>query len=179
MSLRINDEAPDFTAEELIVPGGFDPLIAFFSGDSSSATIYTDESGNPFADADSLLIGPPAISFVGNCPPAGTVSIGTGTGSAVCGDDFMQIASVPAGVYAVVLSTALYIPVAVDPGTPDTLAAGFTDLSMGADSFVTGGVTPYQTCNFPGDQPGGICINPSEDWALDITGTASDLSTAP
>jgi hypothetical protein len=55
---------------QVIPAGGFDPLVALFSGPVSTASIVTI-GGNPAADADTLL------SFTGNCPPAGFVVIGT------------------------------------------------------------------------------------------------------
>jgi hypothetical protein len=63
-------------AGAVIPAGGFDPLIALFSGFGPTATIVTDGSGDVLADADNL--GNPPFSPVGNCPPAGTVTIGTG-----------------------------------------------------------------------------------------------------
>src|ERR1017187_4495706 len=47
-----------------ILAGGFDPLVALFSGPLATATIYLT-GGNPAGDADTLS------SFTGNCPPAG------------------------------------------------------------------------------------------------------------
>ena len=66
-------------AGTVIAPGGFDPLIALFSGDATSATILTDGGGNPIVSADNLTL------FSPGCPPAGLVTVGTVTG--VCGDD--------------------------------------------------------------------------------------------
>src|SRR5215472_13914215 len=82
----------------LIAPGGFDPLIALFSGNVASASILTDGSGNPLANADTMS------NFVGNCPPAGVVTIGTGTGSSVCGDVILQVNNLPVGVYTLFVS---------------------------------------------------------------------------
>jgi len=76
-------------AGAVIPAGGFDPWIALFSGPAATATIYAI-AGVPAADADTLSN--PPISFVGNCPPAGMVVIGTGSGNSVCGDDLLQIA---------------------------------------------------------------------------------------
>jgi hypothetical protein len=134
-----------------IAPGGFDLLIALFQGAGDSAMIVS-QSGNPLADADTLN------PFQGNCPPAGTVTIGAGTGSSVCGDDLMIASNLLPGIYTLVLTDANYIPLAVDPGPPSatTLSDGFTDFS--------GGV--FQTCNVPS---GGLaCISPGNQFAVDI-----------
>jgi MYXO-CTERM domain-containing protein len=138
-------------AGTVIPAGGFDPSIALFSGDVASASIFT-VSGNPAADADTLG------GYVGNCPPAGMVTIGTGAGSSVCGDDTLSLPGLPAGTYTLVLSDANNIPYAVDPGPPvsSLLSDGFGDL--------TGGV--FQTCNMTSD--GTFCITPTANFAVDI-----------
>jgi hypothetical protein len=137
----------------VVLPGGFDPLVALFSGVGPAATIVTDGLGNPVASADTFF------GFTGNCPPAGFVTIGTGAGNSVCGDVFLQVA-LPAGTYTLVVSDANYIPMAVNPGPPAStlLSDGFTDL--------TGGV--FQTCNVTSD--GLTCITPSGNYAVDIIG---------
>jgi hypothetical protein len=143
-------------AGQVISAGGFDPLIALFNGPAATATIYVDGSGNPLADADNLLN--PPWSFVGNCPPAGTVSIGT---SNDCGDDFMQV-GLSAGTYTVLLSDANYIPNAIyDNGA---LSEGFTDLTDGV----------FQTCD-----TNGSCITPNGNYAVDIESTKADLTITP
>jgi hypothetical protein len=165
-------------AGQAISAGGFDPLIALFSGSGPTATIVTDGSGDVLADAD--ILNNPPFSPVGNCPPAGMVTIGTGTGSAACGDDFMQAINLAAGVYTLALSTADYIPNAVNPGAPtySTLGDGFTDFSSGpATGFGGGSSVPYQICNFTSDQPGGVCIDPSANYAVDIVSTQADLTS--
>jgi hypothetical protein len=150
-------------AGDLISAGGFDPLVALFSGLPPSADIYVDGSANPLVDADNLINSP--YSPVGNCPPAGFVTIGTGAGASICGDDFMQIVSLPAGVYTLVLTDANNQPNAIyDNGS---LSEGFSD----------GGV--FQTCNQTSD--GLTCVNRSAAYAVDIvssTGT-SDLAAVP
>ena len=124
---------------QTISAGGFDPLIALFSGPVATATIYADGSGNPLADADNLFNSP--WSYVGNCPPAGTVAIGSDND---CGDDFMQATLAP-GAYTLVLSDANYIPNAIyDNGA---LSEGFTDLKAGV----------FQTC----DPVSNACITPN------------------
>ncbi len=135
---------------QAIAAGGFDSLIVLFSGPVATATVYTDGSGNPLADADNLLNSP--WSFVGNCPPAGTVSIG---GANDCGDVLMQTV-LAARTYTLTLSDANYIPNAIyDNGA---LSEGFTDF--------TGGV--FQTC----DPGANACIAPNGNYALDILATA-------
>jgi len=140
-------------AGQVIPPGGFDPLVALFSGPPGAPSIILN-AANPAADADTLT------NFVGNCPPAGTVMIGTGVGSVVCGDDALVL-PLAAGTYTLVVTDANYIPSAVDPGPPSfsLLSDGFLDL--------TGGV--FQTCNTTSD--GTTCITPANRFAVDIVDT--------
>ncbi len=143
-------------AGQVISAGVFDPLIALFNGPAATATIYLDGFSNPLADADSLLN--PPWSFVGNCPPAGTVSIGA---SNDCGDDFMQV-GLSAGTYTLLLSDANYIPNAIyDNGA---LSEGYTDLTDGV----------FQTCDTDGS-----CITPNGNYAVDIISTKADLTNTP
>jgi hypothetical protein len=147
-------------AGAVIPAGGFDPLVALFSGPEATASIFMS-AGNPAAEADTFG------GFVGNCPPAGMVTIGTGAGSAVCGDAGLALSAVPAGTYTLVLSDANYIPFAVNPGPPDStlLSDGFADL--------TGGV--FQTCNMTSD--GTFCVAPTGNFAVDIVEqSGSDLT---
>jgi hypothetical protein len=141
-------------AGNVVSPGGFDPLVALYSGDLSTASIVS-VGGNPAADADTLS------SFVANCPPAGFVTIGTGAGNSVCGDDSL-IVPLAAGIYTLLLSDANYIPLSVDPGPPSSslLSDGFTDF--------TGGV--FQTCNTTSD--GTFCITPTGNYAVELQGSA-------
>lgn len=142
---------------QVIPAGGFDPLIALFSGTGPAATMVTDGSGNPLADADNLSNAP--WSYVGNCPPAGAVAIGANSD---CGDDRMQTPALAAGTYTLVLTDANYQPNAIfDNGT---LSEGFTDF--------TGGV--FQTC----DPVSNACITPDGNYAVDITSAGlSQVST--
>ena len=138
-------------AGQVIPAGGFDPLISLFFGPSATPTMYVDGSGNALADADNLLNAP--WSFVGNCPPAGTVAIGSDND---CGDDFMQ-ALLPAGTYTLVLTNANYSPNAIyDNGA---LSEGFTDLTAGV----------FQTC----DPVSNACITTNGNYAVDITSTSA------
>jgi hypothetical protein len=130
-----------------IAAGGFDPLIALFSGTGPSATIVTDTSGNPLIDADNL--NNPPWAFVGNCPPAGVVAIGFNND---CGDDWMQV-TLAAGTYTLLLSDANYIPAAINDN--GSLSEGFTDLTAGV----------FQTCDPAAD----ACITPNGNYAVDIT----------
>jgi hypothetical protein len=142
-------------AGQVIPAGGFDPLIALFNGSGASATIYVDGSGNPLADADNLVNSP--WSYVGNCPAAGTVAIGTNND---CGDDYMQV-SLAAGTYTLVLTDANYIPAAVfDNGA---LSEGFVDLTGGA----------FQTC----DSTDNACITPNGNYAVDIVSPDSQIAS--
>jgi hypothetical protein len=144
-------------AAQVIPAGGFDPLIALFAGPVATATIYTDASGNPLADADNLFNAP--WSYVGNCPPAGTVAIGVNQD---CGDDFMQELLL-AGTYTLVLSDANYIPNALfDNGT---LSEGFADLTAGV----------FQTC----DPVANACITPNGNYAVDVVSNGPDLTPTP
>jgi hypothetical protein len=123
-----------------IPSGGFDPLVAVFSGAGDSATLV-----NATSDILSNY-----AAFEG-CPPAGTVSIEPTAGT--CGDITMSLA-LTAGSYTVLLSDAAYLPGAVfDNGA---LGEGFFDL--------TGGSLPFQTCLDEDD-----CIDDTTNWALDIT----------
>lgn len=133
-------------AGTVIAAGGFDPLIALFSGPPATASILVDGGGNPLADADNLYN--PPWSYVGNCPPAGMVAIGA---SSVCGDDLLQVGLAP-GTYTLVLTDANYVPAAVyDDGT---LSEGFADF--------TGGV--FQTC-----VSATACITPNGSYAVDVS----------
>jgi hypothetical protein len=133
------------SAGTVISPGGFDSLVALFSGPPQS--ILTDSGGNPIASA------PGTTQFSPGCPPAGTVSI---SGSAICGDDKLTVTLSP-GMYTLLLSDANYVPFAVSPGPPisSLLSDGFADLS--------GGI--FQTCTNTG-----ACITPNGHFAVDISG---------
>ncbi|MBV8729054.1 MAG: DVUA0089 family protein, partial [Acidobacteriia bacterium] len=53
-----------------IPAGGFDPLVALFSGPANNATLLLDGMGNPIASSDNLsgLVSP-------GCTPAGPVTV--------------------------------------------------------------------------------------------------------
>ena len=128
-----------------ISAGGFDPLVALFSGTGSSAQLI---------DGTSDILS--NYSGYAGCPPAGTVTIGSSTGN--CGDIRMSF-SLKAGLYTVLLSDAAYIPNALfDNGT---LGEGFTDFTPGS--------LPFQTCVGPD------CITDTNAWALDVTVPSSPV----
>ena len=133
-----------------ISSGGFDPLVALFSGSGSGASIGLDAFGNEAAGADNLAGG---VLGVANCPPAGTVPIG---GQNVCGDVKFTVTGLAAGTYTLLLTDANYVPYAVNPGPPgaSTIGDGFDDL--------TGGV--FQTCTDENN-----CITPKSHYAVDIS----------
>jgi hypothetical protein len=139
-------------AGNVISAGGFDSLVALFSGPPE--TILTDGSGNPIASI------PGSSQFFAGCGPAGMVLIG---GSPTCGDNKLTAALAP-GTYTLLLSDADYVPFAVSPGPPisSLLSDGFADLS--------GGV--FQTCT-----NSGACITPNGHFAVDISGVP--VSTVP
>jgi PEP-CTERM motif len=139
-------------AGNAISAGGFDSLVALFSGPPE--TILTDGSGNPIASI------PGSTQFFSGCPPAGMVSIG---GTATCGDNKLTTKLSP-GAYTLLLSDADYVPFAVSPGPPisSLLSDGFADLS--------GGV--FQTCTTIG-----ACLTRNGNFAVDISGVP--LSTVP
>jgi PEP-CTERM motif-containing protein len=140
-----------------VMPGGFDSLVALFSGTSATASILTDGGGNPIASADNLSL------FSPGCPPAGFVTVGSVTG--VCGDSKLT-AILAAGTYTLLLSDANYVPFAVNPGPPvsSLLSDGFGDLS--------GGV--FQTCASQVD-----CNTDSGKFAVDITGLGQTSAPEP
>jgi hypothetical protein len=140
-----------------ISPGGFDPLVALFSGTGPTASIVM-LAGNPVVSADSL------IGFAGSCPPGNTALVG---GLPTCGDASLSLNLAP-GIYTLVLSDANYIPLAVNPGPPGAslLSDGFTDL--------TGGV--FQTCVTDANN-NLSCITPDSHFAVDITGNGVKLAT--
>lgn len=141
-----------------IASGGFDPLLALFSGTGDSASIYNigGDPNSPAGTSDDLAN---FNSFAG-CPPAGLVDIGTGPGSAVCGDINMTV-TLSAGTYTLLLADADYIPNAL-LGSGTTLGDGFTDFTNGV----------FQTCN-TNNAGTTTCINPSAQYAFDVTDQGS------
>ena len=138
---------------QVIPDGGFDPLLAIFSGTGPSAAVVTDGT-NTFATSDILTN---YASFVG-CPPAGLLTIGA---DASCGDIQMTLSLGP-GTYTVVLSDAAYIPFAFfDNGT---LGEGFVDLTGGG----------FQTCD-----TSGTCVDRTSDYAFDLTTPAVTSTPEP
>lgn len=133
-------------AGAMIAPGGFDELVALYSGTGPGALLV-----NGTADNQSNY-----GSYVG-CPPAGTVAFSNG--DAVCGDVRLT-ATVAPGTYTLVLSDANYVPNAFSE-VNGTLGDGYADL--------TGGV--FQTCDTSGSFVT-ACITPDANWAFDVTDTS-------
>jgi hypothetical protein len=132
--------------------GGFDPLVAFWSGTGPTATLI-DGSADVLGDY---------VSYQG-CPPAGTVAFSNGD---VCGDLTTQF-TLPAGAYTITLSDAAYQPCALVSLGCLTLGDGFNDL--------TGGV--FQTCNYNGITD--ACITPNQNWLFDFNGPAAPVPEPP
>jgi hypothetical protein len=144
----------------VISTGGFDSLIALFSGPATNASILTDGSGNPIASADTLF-----GLFTPGCPPAGTVTVGTVPGN--CGDNQLTVA-LSAGTYTLLLSDANFLPLAVDPGIlspfdlTDTTSNNYgSSTGNGAYTDLTGGA--FQTCVSLTD-----CNTETGNFAVDI-----------
>ena len=129
-----------------IPSGGFDSLVALFSGPPTSASIL-------MSGGNSIASDPATTQFFPGCPPAGTDAIGT---ESICGDNTLT-ATLAAGTYTLLLTDAGYQPFAFNPGDPSpfdlTSASSYADL--------TGGV--FQTCNDQGD-----CIQPNGSFAVDL-----------
>jgi hypothetical protein len=147
-------------AGTVISPGGFDSLIALFSGLPTNASILTDVGGNPIASADTLL-----GLFSPGCPPAGTVTVGGVPGN--CGDNQLTV-SLGAGTYTLLLSDANFLPLAVDPGIlspfdlTDTTSNNYgSSTGSGAYTDLTGGA--FQTCVTLTD-----CNTDTGNFAVDI-----------
>jgi hypothetical protein len=130
----------------VIPAGGFDSLVALFSGSPTSASILMS-GGNPIASS------PATTQFFSGCPPAGTAAVGT---ELLCGDNKLT-ATLAGGSYTLLLSGARSIPFAFIPGDPSpqdlTSASSYADL--------TGGV--FQTCNDRGE-----CIPTNGNFAVDL-----------
>jgi hypothetical protein len=129
-----------------IPSGGFDSLVALFSGAPMSASIL-------MSGGNSIASDPTTTQFFAGCPPAGTVSIGT---ESICGDNTLT-ATLAAGAYTLLLSDADYQPFAFNPGDPSpydlTSSSSYADLTQGV----------FQTCTDRGD-----CINPNAKFAADL-----------
>jgi hypothetical protein len=151
-------------AGQAISAGGFDSLVALFSGSGPTATILVDGSGNPFASADNLTL------FSPGCPPAGTVLMGV---TNVCGDNTLVASVTPGLTYTLLLTDANFVPCAVNPGPPPAngcttnLSANPVDPNQYGD--LTGGV--FQTCNF--DSSGQTCNTDTGSFAVDISPVAT------
>lgn len=140
-------------AGDVIPAGGFDPLLALFSGTGPGASLI-DGTSDVLSNFGSFM----------GCPPAGTVAFSNGDD--VCGDVAMSFALAP-GTYTLILSDADFVPNALFDNGP--LGEGFTDF--------TGGV--FQTCDENLTSGVTSCITPTSDWALDISGTDVSVSSVP
>jgi hypothetical protein len=144
-------------AGSVIPPGGFDSLVALFSGPPTSASIL-------MSGGMSIASAPGTTQFFQGCPPAGTVAIGI---ESICGDNGLTATLAP-GNYTLVLSDADYQPFAFNPGDPSpqdlTSPSSYGDL--------TGGV--FQTCN-----DGGDCITPNGNFAVDLLFTSPGPVSEP
>jgi hypothetical protein len=147
-------------AGSLIPSGGFDSLVALFSGIPTAATILTDGGSNPIVSADNLSLYDPG------CPPAGLVTVGTVPG--VCGDNTLTT-SLAAGTYTLLLTDANFVPLAVNPNTflgpydlTDTTSSNYGGTN-GAYNDLSSGV--FQTCATAID-----CNTDTGNFAVDITG---------
>jgi len=145
-------------AGQTIPAGGFDSTVALFSGSGNSASIVMIGT-NPAGSSDLTSL------FSPGCPPAGMVTIGTGSGSIVCGDSQLVVpsSSLSIGTYILTLSVAGYQPLAFNPGPPT-----HTLLSDGFSAPI--GTPMFQTCNVTSDQPTGICVTTTSNFAVDISG---------
>jgi len=151
-------------AGQLIPSGGFDSLVALFSGPATSATVLTDGIGNPIASADNLTL------FSPGCPPAGTVLLDA---TPTCGDNTLVAAVTPGDTYTLLLTDANFVPLAVNPQVPgafdltDTTSSNYGGTN-GAYNDLSGGV--FQTCGLS------TCLTDTGNFAVDIT-AGSAVST--
>jgi hypothetical protein len=142
-----------------ISPGGFDSLVALFSGARTAATIL-ERGGNPLASADNLSL------YSSGCPPAGAIAVGSVSG--VCGDNRLS-ARLSAGTYTLLLTDANFIALAVNPNVflgpydlTDTTSNRYgSSTGTGAYADLTGGA--FQTCVTLTD-----CNTDSGNFAVDI-----------
>jgi hypothetical protein len=154
-----------------ILSGGFDSLVALFSGIPAAASILTDGGGNPIASADNLSL------FSPGCPLAGLVTVGSVTG--VCGDSKLS-ANLAAGTYTLLLTDANFMALAVNPNLflgpynlTDTTSTNYgSSTGNGAYNDLSGGV--FQTCASLVD-----CNLDAGNFAVDITGLSSTSAPVP
>jgi hypothetical protein len=144
-------------AGQTISPGGFDSLVALFSGLATHAPILSG-GGNPVADAQNFWSA--YLFALPGCPPAGTIA-------GVCGDNTLK-ASLTAGIDTHLITDAIFIPIAVNSGssTPfdltDTPSNHYgSSTGNGARTDISSGV--FQTC-----ASGADCNTDSGNFAVDI-----------
>ena len=148
--------------------GGFDSLVALFSGTATAATVL-ESSGNPIASADNLSLYSPG------CPPAGLFTVGTVPG--VCGDNTL-LASLSVGTYTLLLTDANFVALSVNPNVllgpydlTDTSSSNYgSSTGNGAYTDLSGGV--FQTCVSLTD-----CNTDNGNFAVDITGLPTPAAT--
>jgi hypothetical protein len=157
-------------AGQHITAGGFDPLIALFSGASTSATLLYDGSNPVFSDDNTT-------QFYPGCPPAGVVTIGSLAGQ--CGDDILNGISLGAGMYTLLLADANFVPLAVNPGpagpydlTDTSSNAYLSSTGNGAYNDLSSGV--FQTCATFTD-----CNTDNGNFAVDIDGLPRVVTPEP
>jgi len=154
-----------------IPAGGFDSLVALFSGSATAATILTDISGNTISSADNELL------YSQGCPPAGEITVGTVPG--VCGDNTLST-TLAAGTYTLLLTDANFIPLAVNPSiflgpydVTDTTSANYgSSTNNGAYNDLSAGV--FQTCVTDVD-----CNTDNGNFAVGITGLSGTPNPVP
>lgn len=146
-------------AGTMIPSGGFDPLVALFSGTATSATVLMS-GGNAIADADSF-----STYSNSGCPPAGEITVGSVPNN--CGDDKLT-ATLGSGTYTLLLTDANFLPIPVNPGIggpvdlTDTTSNNYGSSTMtGAYTDATAGV--FQTCVTLTD-----CNTDTANFAVDI-----------
>ena len=150
-------------ANQVIAAGGFDSLVALFSGTGPTASILLDGSGNPIGSQSG------GFPYSPGCGPAGTVNIG---GSQDCGDSTLTT-TLGDGTYTLLLSDAQFIPFAFNPGPGaqaappccSTIADGFNDLTPQVDPTDPSSAHFFQTCDTNGN-----CVTDNGNFAVDILG---------
>jgi hypothetical protein len=149
-------------AANSIPPGGFDSLVALFSGMPAAASILMS-GGNPVGSQAG------GTQFFAGCGPAGMVMIGS---ESVCGDNHLT-ASLAPGTYTLLLSDANFVPFAFSPG--DSSPYNLTDTSANTYADLAAGFSPgFQTCNDQGD-----CIPTNGKFAVDILGLPAPSAQVP
>lgn len=157
-------------AGETIAAGGFDSLVALFSGPATNATVLTDGLGNPIASADNFF---PTSAASPGCPPANTVLL---DGSPTCGDNTLAASVIAGDTYTVLLTDVAFVALAVNPQVPgafnltDTTSSTYGGTN-GAYNDLTGGA--FQTCGAV------TCLTDTGNFAVDISGNPVTSTPEP